>query len=299
MTGEAYALAAALAFSLATIFSRRFMAPAASGRSVEPVAPAAGVLVSQIFNLIVYLILAAIEMWRAGGALLAPQSIALFIAGGAAGSFWGRNLGYLSVLRIGAARSTAVRLMNTVFAVALGFVLLDELPRPQQMAGAAVLTLGLWLVVDQDTPNQRRPLDWGGVAIAVLAALGFATGDTLRRLGIEQSGRPLAGAALGAMTGLLIQTMWLAARGALRQDLRKAIRGDVLASAFFNTTAILLLFLALQRTAVGNASALYNSQVLLVILIGRWMLRGDERTTWRLVAGSVVCAAGSAAILLG
>jgi drug/metabolite transporter (DMT)-like permease len=49
----------------------------------------------------------------------------------------------------------------------------------------------------------------------------------------------------------------------------------VLASAFFNTTAIRLVFLALQRTAVGNASALYNSQVLLVILIGRWMLRGD------------------------
>lgn len=275
------------------------MAPAATGGTAEPIPPAAGVLVSQIFNLLVYLTLATFELWRSAGTLLSSHAAVLFVAGGAAGSFWGRNLGYLSVLRIGAARSTAVRLLNTVFAVALGFALLNELPRPQQLVGALVLTLGLWLVVDQKTPHDRRPLDWGGVAIAALAALGFATGDTLRRLAIELSGRPLAGAALGALTGLTIQTAWLAARGALRQDFRRAIRGDVLASAFFNTTAILLVFLALQRTAVGNASALYNSQVLLVILIGRWMLGGDERVTWRLVAGSMVCAAGSAAILLG
>jgi drug/metabolite transporter (DMT)-like permease len=275
------------------------MAPAASGRTSDPVPPAAGVLVSQMFNVVIYLTLAAIETAARPARSLSPSSVALFVAGGAAGSFWGRNLGYLSVLRIGAARSTAVRLTNTVFAVLLGFWLLNELPRPQQLVGAVLLTLGLWLVVEQDVQSDRRAIDWTGVAIAVFAALGFATGDTLRRIAIEASGRPLSGAALGAMTGLSIQLAWLAARGALRQDLRKAFRFEVFASAFFNTMAILLVFLSLQRTAVGNASALYNSQVLLVILIGRRMLRGDERVTGRLIAGSLVCAAGSAAILLG
>jgi len=72
---------------------------------------------------------------------------------------------------------------------------------------------------------------------------------------------------------------------------------DVVASALANTAAILLLFLALQRTAVANAAVLYNLQVLLVILLSRRVLR--ERIGLRLVAGSLVCLLGTAAVLFG
>lgn len=73
----------------------------------------------------------------------------------------------------------------------------------------------------------------------------------------------------------------------------------MLGSALGNTAAILLLFLALQRTTVANASVLYNLQVLLVILLSRWMLRGDERAGPRLVIGSLVCLVGTAAVVFG
>jgi drug/metabolite transporter (DMT)-like permease len=46
-------------------------------------------------------------------------------------------------------------------------------------------------------------------------------------------------------------------------------------------------------------AVLYNLQVLLVILLSRWVLRGDERVGERLVAGSVVCLVGTAAVLFG
>jgi drug/metabolite transporter (DMT)-like permease len=73
----------------------------------------------------------------------------------------------------------------------------------------------------------------------------------------------------------------------------------VVASALANTAAILLLFVALQRTAVANAAVLYNLQVLLVILLSRWVLPGDERVGLGLVAGSAVCLVGTAAVLFG
>ncbi len=288
--GELFALLAAVAFALATVLSRRFMV------GPDPVSPEAGVFVSIVTNVTVFGLLVAAEGARGALEELTARSFVFFVLGGLCGTVAGRNLSYRSVLRIGPSRSTAIRLSNTFFAAVIGLVVLRELPRPAQLAGAALITGGLWLVA-RERGGSGGKVDPVGVLLAVGGAVGFALGDTFRRAGLQITPFPFLGAGIGACSALLVQGLWLARRTARPGS--RAWRLDVVGSALANTAAILLLFLGLQRSAVANVAVLYNLQVLLVILLSRWLLPGDERIGPQLVAGSVVCLAGTAAVLFG
>jgi drug/metabolite transporter (DMT)-like permease len=293
--GELFALLAAGAFALSTVLSRRFMV---GGPGRPPVTPEAGVFVSMMTNVAVFGVLTTVEAARGGLRLLTWESAALFALGGIGGTLLGRNLAYLSVLRIGPSRSTAIRLSNTLFAALLGLLWLRELPRAAQITGAVLITSGLWTVVS-DRGSERRPFDTWGLLAAVAAAAAFALGDTARRAALGITPQPFIGAAIGATTALVAQAVWLGSRRLRGRAIGLAWRTDVVASALSNTAAILLLFLALQRTTVANAAVLYNLQVLLVIFLSRWMLRGDEPVGLRLVIGSLICIVGTAAVLFG
>ncbi len=295
VSGEAYALLAAVAFALSTVFTRRF-AVGAGGRA--PVRPEVGVLVSLATDLVLFGSLAAAEAKDRAGRGLTWESGVLFVVGAVVASMLGRNLAYLSVKQLGAARSTAIRLCNTLFAAAVGWVWLRDLPRPWQVAGAVLVTVGLWLVV---TEQEGWPdgTNWAGVASAVGAALAFALGDTARRAALQITPSPPLGAFVGVCAALPAQLAYLQPWRWPREALRQLWRADVLASGSFNTVALLLLFFAFQRAPVANAAALYNLQVLLVVLLGRWMLRGEDPGGSRLVAGSALAVSGAALVLWG
>jgi drug/metabolite transporter (DMT)-like permease len=163
-----------------------------------------------------------------------------------------------------------------------------------QLGGAALVTAGLWLVVGRER-HQGGRVDGLGVLAALGAAVAFALGDSFRRAGLSLTPSPILGAAIGAVVALLVQASWLRVG---RLSRRAMGNRDVVISALANTAAILLLFLALQRSPVANVSALYNLQVLLVILLSRWLL-SREPIRARVIAGSVICLLGSLAILLG
>lgn len=293
MVGELFALLAAGAFALATVLSRRFMVGS------SPVAPEAGVFVSIVTNVAVFAALAVVEWARGALGALTPASFAFFVLGGLCGTVAGRNLSYQSVLRIGPSRSTAIRLSNTLFAALIGLAVLKELPRPGQLVGAVLITVGLWVVIRERHGDARGRVDPAGVLLAFGGAVAFALGDTFRRAGLQITPFPFLGASIGACTALVAQSTWLLTRRDLGSRKARPWRADVVGSALANTAAILLLFLALQRTAVANAAVLYNLQVLLVILLSRWVLPGDERVGLGLVAGSAVCLVGTAAVLFG
>jgi len=295
MSGELLALLAALAFALSIVYSRRFMVPGYS--TTGPVAPEVGVFVSMLSNVVVFGGLAVGEIARGNLRLLTPHATGFFVLGGIAGTFVGRNLAYQSVLRIGPSRSTAIRLCNTLFAVLVGLVFLHELPRVAQLAGAALVTAGLWLVVSRER-QQRSSVDGLGVLAALASAVAFAAGDSLRRAGLSLTPSPVLGAAIGASVAFLVQATWLSVRMP-RLPRRQMWNRDVVASALNNTAAILLLFMALQRSPVANVSALYNLQVLLVIFLSRRLLPAGEEIGARVAVGSVTSLLGSLAILFG
>jgi drug/metabolite transporter (DMT)-like permease len=293
MIGELAGLAAAVSFGLSTVLARRFM---------PVVPPGAGVLVSIVANVIAFGI--ASVVLAIGGVLppIAPWSLVLFASGGLLGSLIGRNLSYLSLNRLGASLTVTVRLSNGIFSLLIAFVVLREFPGVPQLLGMVIVTLGLWLSVQPDAPpgGVRRRVDPGGVLMALASAAAFALGDTVRRAGLHLTPAPIVGAAIGATAAMLAHLAWSIFNHAARWPPGAALRRfDIQASAVLNTVAILLLYVGLQHAPVAIVSALYNLQILVVLLAGPLVLRGQERLTAKIVAGALVALAGATLILIG
>lgn len=293
MTGELSALAAALSFGLSIILARRFMVA---------VAPAAGVLVSIATNVLVFVILTMGAAWRGLLPRIDPWSIVLFVLGGLAGTLLGRNLTYQSINRLGATLATSIRLSNSLFTLLFGYLALRELPRPWQLAGLVLVTIGLWLSLQQgrrvDTPRagSANPT---GVLMAVGGAAAFALGDTARRIGLQLTPAPILGAAIGASTALGAHLVWSIFHQSARWPSGVLRRLDLLGSAACNTLAILLLYVGLQHAPVAIVSVLYNLQVLVVLVLSPAILPGQETVTRWLVGGTLLALVGTVLILLG
>jgi drug/metabolite transporter (DMT)-like permease len=292
--GELAALSAAVAFGFSIILARRFM---------RDVPPEAGVLVSIVMNVVAFAGISVILALSGGLPRLTPLAVALFALGGLAGTLVGRNLSYQAINRIGASLSVTVRLTNGIFSLAIGFVVLRELPRALQIAGMAAVTIGLWLSLQ---PSHRVPgpstgrRDLGGVVIALASAAAFALGDTLRRAGLQLAPAPVLGAAIGATTALAAHLAWSVVNRHARWPSRAVVRRlDVLGSAALNTVALLLLYTGLRHAPVAIVSVLYNLQVLVVLLTGPLILPEQERVTAWVAAGALVALIGTTLILTG
>ena len=294
MTGELAALSAALGFGISTVLARRFM---------TAVAPESGVLVSIAMNVTVFLMLTLGAIWSAGLPAVNPTSLVLFVLGGLAGTLVGRNLTYMSIARLGPAMSTSIRLSNVVFSLAFGLALLRELPRVWQLVGLAIVTAGLWTGVwsrERVPAPARGGTDVTGIALALGSAAAFGLGDTMRRMGLALTPSPVLAAAVGASAALLAHLLWSTRRHSARWPQGAALRRtDLWGSAACNTVAILLLLTALRHTPVAIVSVLYNLQVLVVLIAGPILLRGQESIPPGLVLGTLLALAGTTLILLG
>ncbi|MDR7522949.1 MAG: EamA family transporter [Armatimonadota bacterium] len=293
MTGELAALAAAVSFGMSIVLARRFMVA---------VPPEAGVLVSIAVNVVVFTALLIGAGLTGRLPPIHPWSVGLFVVGGLAGTLVGRNLSYASIGRLGASLATTVRLSNSIFTLLTGFLLLQELPRPQQLAGLVAVTLGLWISLRPSGTEgaPHRSADLRGVAMALGGAAAFALGDTARRAGLQLTPAPVLGAAVGACTALAAHLVWSVFHRPARWPQAALLwRFDLLGSAVMNTAAILLLYVGLRYAPVAIVSVLYNLQVLVVLLASPLLLRGRERITAWLVLGALVALGGTALILMG
>jgi drug/metabolite transporter (DMT)-like permease len=291
--GELAALASALAFGTNAVLARRFML--AGG------APEGGVLVSIILNVIVYGALVFVVALRGGLPPIAPSSIVWFILGGLIGSLVGRNLSFYSIERLGPSRSTTIRLSNVAFALVFGLVFLRELPRPIQLAGIAVVTLGLYVSLrPSGEASARGAIDGRGVIFALAGGAAFALGDIARRGGMVLTPSPILGAAIGAVAALTAHLAWSIFHAPARFPSGAALRNaDMWGSATATTVAVLLLWTGLRYAPVAVCTVLYNLQVLVVLLMSPVLLRGQEAISASLVFGTGIALVGTALILLG
>jgi drug/metabolite transporter (DMT)-like permease len=291
--GELAALASALAFGTHAVFARRFML--AGG------APEAGVLLSIILNVLVYGALLLVVGVRGGLPPVVPLSIVWFILGGLMGSVVGRNLSFASIGRIGASRSTTVRLSNVAFALLFGVILLHELPRPMQIAGIAVVTSGLYVSLRRSGGlADSGGIDGTGVLLALGGGAAFALGDIGRRGGMVLTPSPLLGAVIGAVAALVAHLTWSVFRPSARLPAPPMLyNADMWGSAVATTLAVLLLWIGLRHAPVAVCTVLYNLQVLVVLLMSPLLLRGHETITGWLVAGTGLALVGTVLILFG
>lgn len=126
-----------------------------------------------------------------GGALAtaSPASLWLLASSGVVGLVLGDTALFVSVARIGVHRTLLLQTLSPIFAALLAATWSGEVPTARQAAGAAVILLGVGLVVAParfSREGQAVPWAAAGVGAGALAALGQGAGLVLAKAGMVE-----------------------------------------------------------------------------------------------------------------
>ena len=298
MPEELLAALAAFLFALTSV---------AAKRGLLDTSVAAGVLITLLTASAVAWIAVAVDPPSEIDAV----GIAYYCAGGVAGFGLGRAASVTGIKRLGAATSVPLEaIVYPLMAVATAVVVLGESVRPIQVAGAALIVLGVWLVAGNIAPEAaperdaaaphapRRPsLDKAAMAFPFFAGACFGLADILRKNGVEALPDPLFGTAVGLATGSAI---WILSTRFVPSVRARMVFGPsktwFALSGLALVGAVFTVIKALEHGDVSVVSPLVATQPVSVLLLSALLLGRTERVTLRLIAGVCATVSGSIAV---
>jgi uncharacterized membrane protein len=218
-----------------------------------------------------------------------PTALGYFVLAGLVGTVAGRLFRFLAIDRVGASVSTALINLNPMIATILAIVLLGEHVTLPIVAGTVVIVAGTILLSLSGRHVGFHPrFLW----LPILSATCFGAVSILRKLGLGGAG-PLMGTALNFTTAAVAVCAFMLATGQ-RQAL--IVRGPALryfvAAGLMENIAVFLNIVALGMGTVSVVTPLYGSSPIFVLLLSFFFLRGVEKLTARVVAGTVLIVLG-------
>ncbi|MGH2755238.1 MAG: DMT family transporter [Actinomycetota bacterium] len=242
------------------------------------------------------------------------SSALLFAVAGFFGTGIGRILTIMAVDRLGP--STSVPLQGSAYPVAAvlyGVLFLDENMRGAQVAGFAMILIGVWLLsrfeaAPPSSPSvtelssekrERKRFMRPGAALPLLAGLCYATSDIFQKDAVQTLDDPILGLTLGVLTG---SSFWLVA-ALIHKPLRQKIefgKGTkyFALSGFFGTAAILAVIRAFESGNLSVVTPITAAQPLPTLILSAIFLRGIERITPTIVVGAISVLLGTILISL-
>ncbi len=241
-------------------------------------------------------ILIALTAWFWEPAWWNLRAFGLFVALGLAGPSLGRVFMYQSIHFLGVARAIPLIQMLPLTTAAAAYGLLGERPGPYIWAGTLLIVAGcvaITLKKKTDTSWNRRYL-W----FPVLAVAGFTAGNIIRKMGLTVNPSPLFGVTVTYFSSLvylllLMRFIPVAHRPDLRWGKAWYFYG---VCGFCNTVTILLRFAATSYGDLTIVVPLFGMSSLFALLASWLFLRGVERVTGMMVAGTVLVVLGGALI---
>lgn len=252
-----------------------------------------------------------------------------FIAAGLSAPFLGRIFSFSSIKRIGATRTTTLRVSDTFFTMAMAFMLLKNVIPFRSVVGAVFLVAGVVMLINE---TSRTPMpaegttsttaeeaatveDTGtvhsllagvthgilgtintGTLFALTSAFFFALAGIFRQMALDSIPSALLGTIVGSFVALLTNTAMTYLSGQLGSSWNITRRDAV----FFalggggNTVGMLMFFLALAGGgSVSMTAALKNTSPLFTLFLSWLFLRKMERFTANLVASVLLVIAGA------
>jgi drug/metabolite transporter (DMT)-like permease len=259
--GERWALVAAVAYTVVNV-TLRIAAPT--------IDPALGSLLRLVpLGLIAWFVVlrgGAREFRPGRPEFLGWRLIGALLVGGATSLVLG-NILYLMALTNGGLGITVsgVQGGSVLGGLWIGLLVLAERPRRAQIAGAAVIVIGLVSIAIAQT---RSVLEfwWVGLIFALGAGTTYAISNVLS--GFVQRRRPLlfvtlAGSNIGGLVPLLliVGSRWAANPASVPVDARSAIA--VLIAGLANAVALAALTMAVRHTTVAATTMISSSSIVL------------------------------------
>ncbi|MFO7173210.1 MAG: EamA family transporter [Bacillota bacterium] len=236
----------------------------------------------------------------ARGALppLDPRGLGWFALAGLMTGAVGPVLATHATRSIGAARTTAIRLLDPFFALCISVLFLGERLRAGALAGIGLIALALGLLQrdgqEGGTPGRGMSV---GTALAVAASLAFTLGSVARKAGLSLLPSAWVAGALEGLTGLAAVLVSLTAGRRWSEGRAAFSRAclDLWWSGLAAAAGTLFLNLALQRVPVPVAVALRNTSPWFALVLVPRLLGGTHRpgrwmwvSTGLLTAGMVL-----------
>jgi len=238
-----------------------------------------------------FVFLAAIAL--AAGVFFPPLGMHYFwvIAGGAFNPGLFSVLFMVGISRIGVARAAPIKGSAPLFATLIAIFLLDERPEWYQMGGVIFIAGGIALISSGKGGSSWRRVD---VLWPVGAAISSGLGASLWRMGLHAFPEPLAGAAVGSATALVVVAGYSLVfyREKILEDAMRVWWPFLLcgcaaaAGSFFFASA-------LQAGRVFRMVSLIQLSPLLTVLFALIFLRKAEGITWRVPAGAIATVLGA------
>ena len=217
------------------------------------------------------------------------SAIPFFVVSGLIGTAAGRFLRVVSIEKVGASVSAAITNLNPFIAAALAILVLGEQVTLPILAGTLVIVLGTILLSLSGRVVGFRPVD---LLYPLLSAVCFGVVAIIRKLGLSQTG-PLFGAAINMTTALVAFTAYLLVTG--NRDELLCDRRSLLCFVTAGIAENAGVYLVLEALCLGSVSVvapLAGTAPLFVLGMAFLFLKGVEKLTWRIVAGTTLIVLG-------
>ena len=242
----------------------------------------------------VNVVVGAVASWIAvavtgGPGPVTGTGLAFFVLAGLVGTVAGRLLRFIAIERVGASVSAAIVNLNPLIATLLAIALLGERVTVPIVTGTIVITLGTVLL---SMSGQHLGFRTRLLVYPLLSATCFGMVSILRKLGLGGAG-PIIGMALNVTTAAVAFGAFMLASG---QRHALVSRGRPLAyfaaAGLMENSAVFLNLMALGMGTVSVVTPLYGTSPIFTLALSFFFLRGIERLTGRVVAGTALIVAG-------
>lgn len=298
MIGEALAIAAAICFSLGALLSRL---------GSDHLPSSVGLLISLVSNAAVLLMFGLGYVALRGLPPFSAFGIGMFALAGVSGTLIGRWGAIQSAMILGPSRASLYKNLQPVLTTALAVGFLGELLRPIDIAGGAMILVGTSLVTrDRVHVGAATDRQWNekpgrrleGILAGLVAATGFAVGNTLRKVAVGVWPEPIFGAIVGVAVALI---GYVVGRSGLKSaaSIRGFGRGHVYFSlmGFASAAAQLLFFSSLVLIPVWIANIFVSMEPIVTILLSALLFRGREYLSLMTVVSAVLVVGGAVIIV--
>lgn len=234
---------------------------------------------------------------------ISPYAVAMFMLAGIAGTMIGRSLYFVSVSRIGASRSDAIKASQPLHATIIALLVLRESLTLTHLFGIIAITVGVAIVSldlksEQTDGMLRRRL---GIYLAFPLGAAFFYGiePTFVKLGFAEGVPLLIGLTIKTGTAFVGFIAFLYWRDELPQW-RHFTRENsywYLAAGLANTIFLALYYSALGMAPVNVVVPLMQTSPFFVVLISYFALPQLEPITWRLILGTIAVISGAVIVV--
>lgn len=276
-----FSLIASFGFAISHILIRRGLAEST---------PLAGFAISIVISFVTLWIMVAASVPLAS---FWTHAIWYFAVGGLFASGIGRWLVYVSIDRLGVARSIPVVSTTPMFASILAVIIVGENWTLGAFFGTVLIISGV--IVITRTHEQKAEWRRRDFIFPLMAALSFSFSASVRKLGFFIDNLPLMASCVNATTGLVLATAMVYGQGGPRKVLTmsRSVFAWFVAAGLGNTAGMLANFYALSVGDIVIVEPLISTNPVLTVVLTAIFLRDVETVNMRVCVGVALTFVGT------